>query len=74
MSETAITIDLLDDPATLASDMQAVQEFAEKKTPIDPAALARIRARADRVREGTRLRHGIVNIDELLRSPTFDDE
>ncbi len=34
------------DPATLARNMQAVQEFAERGTPIDPAALARIRARA----------------------------
>jgi hypothetical protein len=68
------TIDLLDDPANLASDMQAVQEFAEKGAPIDPAALARIRARANRVREGTRLRHGIVNIDEFRRHTTDEDE
>lgn len=72
MSETATTIDLLDDPATLASDMQAVQEFAEKGTPLDPAALTRVRARAERVREKTRLKFGAVNIQDLL--PPSTDE
>ena len=73
MNDTSTPIDLLDDPATIAADHQAVQEFAEKGTPIDPTALARIRARAERVREGTRLRHGIVNIQELFPPATYEE-
>jgi hypothetical protein len=72
MNESVTTIDLLDDPETFASDMRAVQEFAEKRTPLDPAALARVRARAERVREKTRLKFGAVNIQDLL--PPSTDE
>ncbi len=74
MNDTSTTFDLLDDPATIVADRQAVQEFAEKGTPIDPTVLHRVRARANRVREKTRERFGIVNIDELLRPSTYDDE
>jgi hypothetical protein len=73
MNETVTTIDLLDDPETLASDMRAVQEFAEKGTPLDPAALARVRARAERVREKTRLKFGSVNIQDLLPPSTYEE-
>lgn len=54
MNDTSTTFDLLDDPATIVADRQAVQEFAEKGTPIDPTVLHRVRARANRVRENTR--------------------
>lgn len=73
MNETPAITDLLDDPATIQADMQAVQDFAAKGTPIDPAIRARVRARADRIREKAFQRHGYINGEELRPSSTYDE-
>ncbi len=68
-----ISIDPLDDPFLRESDSQAVQNFVDKGQPIDPAVRARIRARADRVREKCFHRHGFVNMAHLLPRTTDDE-
>jgi hypothetical protein len=73
MNEAAPTIDLLDDPATIEADGQAVQNFVAKGIPVSPEVRARVRARADRTREETFARHGYINTQELQPSP-LDDE
>jgi hypothetical protein len=74
MNDTPTTIDLLEDPATVEADHRAVQRFLETGIPVDPAVRDRVRARADRIREKTREKFGIVNIQELLPPSTYDDE
>ncbi len=73
MNDTATTIDLLEDPATVAADHEAVQRFLETGIPVEPAVRDRVRARAERIREKTREKFGIVNIDEFRR-PTTDED
>jgi len=65
-----VTLLGLDDPDVIEADHKAVREFVNHKTPIEPEALARIRARAERVREKTRLKFGFVDIEALLPSVT----
>jgi hypothetical protein len=73
MHESSTIIDLLDDPRTIEADHQAVEDFVTKGIPVDPAVRARVRARADRVREKCFERHGFINGDELRPSPTDDE-
>jgi hypothetical protein len=69
MNETAPSIDLLDDPATIEADGQAVQDFVAKGIPVSPEVRARVRARADRIREKCFARHGYINTEDLGPSP-----
>jgi hypothetical protein len=73
MNETTTTIDLLDDPATIEADGQAVQDFVAKGIPVSPEVRARVRARADRTREESFARHGYIDTQSLRPSP-LDDE
>lgn len=64
---------LLDDPAVVAADHQAVQVFLDTGQPVDMAIRLRIRARADRARERCFQRNGFVNIQDLLPPSTYDE-
>lgn len=64
---------LLDDPAVIAADRQAVQRFVETREPIDMEIRLRIRARADRARERAFERHGDIDIDQFRRPTTWDE-
>ncbi len=74
MNATSTIPDLLDDPATIESDGKAVEDFAFRGVPLDPVIRDRVRARSERATERVYQRHGIVNIEEILRNPTSDDE
>jgi hypothetical protein len=69
MSETTTTIDLLDDPATIEADNQAVDNFVAKGIPVSAEVRARVRGRADRIREKCFARHGFINAEDLGPSP-----
>lgn len=73
MNETLTFPDLLDDPDLQEADSQAVQHFAETGEPLDPAFIARVHARSDRVREANFLRVGYVDWEQFRR-PSVDDE
>lgn len=73
MNDNLTLPDLLDDPATMAADRQAVHDFAFKGIPLDPVIRDRVRARADRIREKTFQRHGYINGEELRPSSTYDE-
>jgi hypothetical protein len=74
MNENLTIPNLLDDPATLAADRQAVHDFAFKGIPLDPVIRDRVRARSARAPERAYQRHGYINIEELRRPSTYDDE
>ncbi len=64
---------MLDDPAVVAADHQAVQVLLDTGQPVDMTIRLRIRARADRARERCFQRNGFVNIDDFRR-PSGSDE
>jgi hypothetical protein len=72
MDNPLITVDL-DDPVLFASDLQAVQDFVEKGTPLDPAVVARVRARSDQARDAVFQRVGYVNAEEFRMPSTCDE-
>ncbi len=73
MNENLTIPDLLDDPATIAADRQAVHDFAFRGIALDPAIRDRVHARSARATERAYQRHGYINIDELRRPSTADD-
>ena len=73
MNETLNLPDLLDDPATFAADMQAVQHFSETGEPLDPAIVARVRARSERSALEDFKRRGPIDLQKYLL-PSVDGE
>jgi hypothetical protein len=61
-----------DDPTQREADAAAVFEHLVSGKPLDPAVVARVRARAEQIRTDNFKQHGIVD-DETFQS-LLDDE
>ena len=62
MSQTLTLPDLLDEPAIRESEAQAIMDRLHSGDALDPAILARARARSERATEAMRRKFGTINL------------